>query len=70
MKLKLKHTRFTFTDEKNNQYDVTCPDAKRGENTFRLYKNGEFFGAYSKEYGHVNKTNALEVLKGHLNEAN
>lgn len=62
MKMTLKYTQFVFVDDKSNEYDVVCPDAKRGENKFKVYKNGIYLNTYTPRGGHVNKTQAKQFL--------
>lgn len=62
MKLTHKYTRFIFTDDNNNQYDVTCKSATRGNNIFIVHKNGIYFSKYQPMGGHANKTMAKLIL--------
>jgi hypothetical protein len=59
--MKLQYTRYNFIDGKD-QYDVIIQVAKRGDNIFNCYKNGDFIGKYHPQGGNASMTTAKRML--------
>lgn len=63
MKLTHAYSKFNFIDEEtNDKYDVICVASSWHNNTFKIYKNGNYIITYHPRGGHVNKTRAKQFI--------